>query len=170
METEFILSFSPRQLTQYCEQLAQRSIDIRHNHQSLLDLKTFIEQFSDEASSLLSQSSFHNILESLSNQVELQNIKDLTQALQQCDLTRLVFLHRAVNRKTFYHILEKTIALLTDDEIRLVMVWTSNWMAESTNLLEQHSHDITHPAFDKAGIVKADYEAMAAIDMVLNGE
>ena len=161
-------------LKDFCDKLLRRSRDISKTHDALITLESFIAVFGRPSHGTveynLIESTIKKITESSRQQLLTQCTKDLIMALKECDIKSLTHIHTPLSRNGFYQILQTAIQQLSDDEIRLIMVWSKNWVTEATQLAEEASGYPDAMDFKKANISIDEYQAMSDIDRVLNSE
>ena len=168
------ISISPDQLTGFCENLLSGSSDITKTHEALLTLASFISEFSQPAQGARQFEQIEATLKSFtesSRQLVLEQYTiDLIAALKQCDAKALARVHTALSHTDFYQILQPAIRQLSDDDIRLVMIWSANWMKEAKQLGENISGSTDAIDFNLTAIRVEEFQAISDIDRVLNGQ
>lgn len=166
------LSINSSDLESFCNKLLADSRNIAKTHDALMTLSSFISAFGRPAqgtdSYLLIESTIKSITEKSHQQLLEKCRADLLLALKQCNIVGLTVVHTSVSRNGFYQIFQTVISELTDDDIRLLMVWSANWVKEAKQLLEAAGGFSDAMAFNKAGISKEQFDAMTDIDRVLN--
>ena len=160
------------ELEVFCKALLKRSRDITRTHDALITLESFIAVFGRPSHGTkeyqLIESTIKSITETSRQQLLEKNTRDLINALKQCNVIALAGVHTPLSRNGFYQILQTAIAELADDDIRLVMVWSANWIKQATQLAEEASGYPDAMDFKKAGISIEEFQAMSDIDRVLN--
>jgi len=166
------LSISSTDLDIFCNQLLKRSRDITKTHDALVTLESFISIFSQDSHATneyqLIESTIKKITEKSRNLLLEKNTQDLVKSLQQCNVASLTNIHTPLSRNGFYQILQIAISKLTDDDIRLLMIWSENWVKEAKQLAEDASGYPDAMDFKKAGISIEEFHAMNDINRVLN--
>ncbi len=160
------------ELDNFCEKLIKRSRNINKTHDALVTLESFISLYAEQSKADDEYIQIESLLKRItdhSRQLLLQkNTEDLVRALQSCDINRLTEIHCPLSRNGFYQILQVAISDLSDDEIRLAMVWSSNWVKEARMLAQKASGYPDSFDFKQAGIDIEEYHAVCDIDRVLN--
>jgi len=166
------LTIDASNLKSFCNKLLTRSQDIAKTHEALLTLESFISVFGKPAEDTevyaLIESTIKSITEMSQQQLLEKNTDDLRTALRQCNIIALASVHLDLSRNGFYQILPDVIAGLSDDDIRLLMAWSDNWMKEARQLLEDCSGFPEVMDFAKAEISSEQFHAMDDLDRVLN--
>ena len=161
-------------LKDFCNKLLKRSRDITKTHDALVTLESFIAVFGRPSHGTveyeLIEATIKAITETSRQQLLKQYTKDLITALQQCDIQSLTHIHTPLSRNGFYQILQTAIQQLSDDEIRLVMLWSKNWVSEASQLAEEASGYPDAMDFKKANISIEEFQAMSDINRVLNAD
>ncbi len=160
------------ELEKFCQQLLDRSRDISRTHDTLVTLEAFISVFSRESHGSGEYQQIEASLKAITEKSRQALLKkcarDLYNALTHCNATALAAVHAPLSRNGFYDILKGVIADLSDDEIRIIMVWSANWVKEARALAEEASGYPDAYDFNQAGISIEEYQAMSDIDRVLN--
>ena len=166
------ISISAGDLQNFCNKLLKRSRDITKTHDALVTLESFISIFGQASHGTkeyqLIESTIKAITETSRELLLEKNTQDLIKSLKQCNITSLANIHTPLSRNGFYQILQTAISELTDDDIRLVMIWSGNWVKEAKQLAEEASGYPDALDFKKAGISIEEFQAMSDIDRVLN--
>jgi len=166
------LSVSSADLESFCQKLLKRSRDITKTHDALVTLESFISIFGQASHGTKEYELIETTIKAITeNSRELlleKNTQDLIKSLKQCNITSLANIHTPLSRNGFYQILQTAISDLTDDDIRLVMIWSGNWVKEARQLAEEASGYPDAMDFKKAGISIEEFQAMSDIDRVLN--
>jgi len=166
------INISVSELENFCQQILSRSRDISKTHEALITLESFICIFGRPLHGTkeyeIIESTIKKITESSRQLLLEKNTLDLIEALKQCNAKSLANIHTPLSRNGFYQILQTAIQTLTDDDIRLVMLWSANWMQEATELAQQASDYPDAMDFKKADISFEEYQAISDIDRVLN--
>ena len=166
------ISISSTDLESFCNKLLKRSRDITKTHDALVTLESFISIFGQASHGTneyqLIDSTIEKITEKSRNLLLEKNTQDLITSLKQCNVASLTNIHTPLSRNGFYQILQIAISKLTDDDIRLVMIWSGNWVKEARQLAEEASGYPDAMDFKKAGISIEEFHAMSDIDRVLN--
>ena len=166
------ISISSTDLESFCNKLLKRSRDITKTHDALVTLESFISIFGQASHGTneyqLIDSTIKKITEKSRNLLLEKNTRDLITSLKQCNVASLTNIHTPLSRNGFYQILQIAISKLTDDDIRLVMIWSENWVKEARQLAEEASGYPDAMDFKKAGISIEEFHAMSDIDRVLN--
>lgn len=159
-------------LQSFCNKLLKRSRDITKTHDALITLESFIAVFAQASHGTkeyaLIESTIKKITEKSRELVLEKNTKDLINALKQCNVSTLANIHTPLSRNGFYKILQTAITQLTDDDIRLIMIWSENWVKEAKQLAEEASGYPDAMDFKTAGISIEEFQAMSDINRVLN--
>lgn len=160
------------ELESFCNKLLKRSRDISKTHDALITLESFISIFGKSAHGTpeyeLIESAIKSITETSRQQLLDKFTDDLIAALQQCNVIALTAVHTPLSRNGFYQILKSAIAEISDDDIGLLMIWSSNWVKEAKKIACEASGFPDAMDFVKAGISINEYQAMSDIDRVLN--
>ena len=166
------ISFNANQLTGFCEKLVSRSCNLTKTHDTLLTLESFISVFGRPAHNTSQfahiQAAIKSIIESSRQLLLEQYTVDLLVALQQCNAKALAGVHTPLSRNEFYQILKTAISQLNDDDIRLVMIWSANWIQEAKRLSEEIGGNTDAMNFNQADISSEEFQAISDIDRVLN--
>lgn len=166
------ISISSSDLENFCNKLLKRSRDITKTHDALVTLESFISIFGQASHGTkeyqLIESTIKSITEKSRELLLEKNTLDLIKSLQQCNVSSLSTIHTPLSRNGFYQILQTAISKLTDDEIRLLMIWSANWVKEARQLAEEASGYPDAMDFKKADISVEEFHAMSDIDRVLN--
>ncbi|MCP4996862.1 MAG: hypothetical protein GY934_24265 [Gammaproteobacteria bacterium] len=161
-----------QELEKFCEKLLERSQDIAKTHDALITLESFISIFGRPSHGTneyqLIESTIKAITETSRQKLLEKNTRDLITVLRQCNVLALAGVHTPLSRNGFYQILQTAITQLSDDDIRLIMVWSGNWVKEAKQLAEEASGFPDALDFKKAGIRVEEFQAMSDIDRVLN--
>ncbi len=168
------LSITPDELERFCQKLLGRSRDITKTHDALVTLESFIAMFGRDSQGTAARQSIDQSLQKITEQsrqgVLEKSTQELEQAIRHCNVQAVANVHTPLSRNGFYEILKLVIADLCDDEIRLLMVWSGNWVKEARQIAQQASEYPDAPDFKKAGIRLEEFQAMSDIDRVLNPE
>ncbi|MCW9012973.1 MAG: hypothetical protein OQL06_04255 [Gammaproteobacteria bacterium] len=160
------------ELEKFCQKLLKRSRDITKTHDALITLESFIAIFGQASHGTREYQAIESTIKAITEisrqQLLEKNTRDLIRALKQCNVVALAAVHTPLSRNGFYQILQTAIAELSDDDIRLVMVWSANWLKEARQLAEEASGYPDAMDFKKAGISIEEFHAMSDIDRVLN--
>ena len=166
------ISIQADELEKFCQKLLRRSRDINKTHDSLVTLESFISIFgrachgSEEYR--LIEDTLKKITETSRQALLEKNTQDLIKALKQCNTTLLTSIHAPLSRNGFYQILQDAIRQLEDEDIRLLMLWSANWLREARQLAKEASGYPDAMDFIKAGIRIEEFQAISDIDRVLN--
>jgi hypothetical protein len=168
------ITINSSELDGFCQKILKRSRDINKTHDALITLESFISLFGRSSHGTeeynLIESTIKSVTEISRLQLLEKNTHDLISALKQCNVVVLAAIHTPLSRNGFYQILQTAIAELSDDDIRLLMIWSSNWIKEATQLAGQASGYPDALNFKEAGISIEEYQAMSDIDRVLNSK
>jgi len=166
------LKIDAESLEEFCQKILKRSRDINKTHDALITLESFISVFGRPAHGTkeyqLIESTIKNITEYSRQELLKKNTLDLIDALKQCNAKSLAAIHTPLSRNGFYQILQSAIEKLQDDDIRLVMLWSANWIKEATELAQKASGYPDAMDFKKAEISIEEFQALSDIDRVLN--
>lgn len=170
--TSITLSIDTSRLESFCSKLLERSRDITKTHDSLITLESFISVFGRESLGSKEFQEIESTIKSITDKSRQQLLNEYTRrlisALKNCDAKSLTLIHTPLSRNGFYEILKTAISELSDDEIRLVMVWSENWLKEAKELAEEASGYPDSMDLKKAEISIEEFQAMSDIDRVLN--
>ena len=170
--TSITINISCSDLENFCQKLIKRSRDITKTHDALITLESFISLFGSASHGTkeyqLIESTIKAITETTRQAVLEKNTHELIKALKQCNANALANIHTPLSRNGFYQILQVSIAELSDDDIRLAMIWSENWLKEAKQLAEQASGYPDALDFKKADISIKEFQAISDIDRVLN--
>ena len=171
-KSEITLSLNAEKLEEFCQKLLKRSRDITKTHDALVTLESFITLFSRSSHGTkeyqIIEDTISKITEYSRQELLKKSTTDLINALKLCDAKSITSIHTPLSRNGFYQILQTSIENLSDDDIRLVMIWSDNWVKEATEMAEQASDYPDAPDFNKAGISIESFQAISDIDRVLN--
>lgn len=160
------------ELDKFCQKLLKRSRDITKTHDALITLESFLSVFGRPSHGTkeyeVIESTIKSITESSRQTLLAKYTEDLISALKQCDMNKLAGVHTPLSRNGFYQILQTAIENLSDDEIRLAMVWSANWVKEAKQMAEEASGYPDAMDFKKAEISIEEFHAASDIDRVLN--
>ncbi|VAW70664.1 hypothetical protein MNBD_GAMMA09-2860 [hydrothermal vent metagenome] len=166
------ITISSAELKKFCRDFLKRSTDINKAHHTLVTLETFISVFGQSAHGTPEYQEIATTIKTINEQSRQalleKNTLDLIRALSQCNVIALTAIHTPLSRNGFYQILQTAISQLTDDDIRLIMIWSANWVKEARQLADNASEYPDAPDFIKAGISIEEYQSMSDIDRVLN--
>ncbi len=166
------ITIGSAELKKFCQNFLNRSQDINKAHHTLVALETFISVFGKSAHGTPEYQAIASSIKEMTDQsrhVLLEkNTHDLIKALSQCNVIALSAIHTPLSRNGFYQILQTAIRQLSDDDIRLIMIWSENWVKEAKQRAENASEYPDAPDFLKAGISIEEYQSMIDIDRVLN--
>jgi len=166
------ISIDASELESFCNKILKRSRNITKTHDALITLESFIAVFGRASHGTkeyqLIESTIKAITEKSRELLLEKNTHDLIRSLKQCNVTALANIHTPLSRNGFYQILQTAIGELTDDDIRLLMLWSENWVKEARQLAEEASGYPDARDFIKAGINIEEFQAMSDIDRVLN--
>jgi len=166
------LNINSTELEDFCQKLLNHSTDISKTHDALIALESFISVFGRASHGtkeyLLIEQTLNSITESSRQALLEKNTVDLIKILKQCNASALANIHTPLSRNGFYQILQLAIGELSDDDIRLLMIWSANWLKEARQLAQETSDYPDAPDFKKAGISKKEFQAISDIDRVLN--
>jgi len=170
--TSIHISIDASKLEEFCNALLKRSRDITKTHDALITLESFIAVFGRPSHGTkeyqLIENTIKSITENSRQKLLEKNTRDLIDALKQCNAPLLASIHTPLSRNGFYQILQAAIETLTDDDIRLIMLWSDNWVKEATELAQNASEYPDAMDFKKAEISFEQFQAMSDIDRVLN--
>jgi len=166
------ININAEDLEEFCQKILQRSRDINKTHDALITLESFISVFArashgtNEYKTI--ESTIHKITDFSRQELLKKNTIDLIDALKSCNAKLLASIHTPLSRNGFYQILQSALQSINDDDIRLVMLWSANWIKEATELAQQASDYPDAPDFNKAEISIEEFQAITDIDRVLN--
>ena len=166
------ISIDADELENFCQAILKRSRDITKTHDALITLESFISVFGRPSHGTkeyqLIEATIKKITESSRQVLLKKNTLDLIDALKLCNARELASIHTPLSRNGFYQILQIAIEKLSDDDIRLVMLWSANWIKEATEMAQQASGYPDAMDFKKAEISIEEFQAISDIDRVLN--
>ena len=166
------ISISSADLQSFCNKLLKRSRDITKTHDALVTLESFISIFGQACHGTKEYALIESTIQAITEKSRVllleKNTLELIKSLKQCNVSSLANIHTPLSRNGFYEILQTAIADLTDDDIRLVMIWSENWVKEARQLAEEASGYPDAMDFKTAGISINEFHAMSDIDRVLN--
>jgi len=166
------ININSSDLEDFCQKLLKRSRDITKTHDALITLESFISLFGKASHGTneyqVIESTIKTITENSRKAVLEKNTLELIKALKQCNADALAKIHTPLSRNGFYQILQVAIGELSDDDIRLAMIWSDNWLKEAKQLAEEASGYPDAMDFKKANISIEEFQAMSDIDRVLN--
>lgn len=168
------IKISTTELDDFCQKILQRSRDITKTHDALITLESFIAIFGRPAHGTkeyqMIESTIKRITEFSRQEMLKQNTLHLIEALKSCNAKLLASIHTPLSRNGFYQILQTAIEKLSDDDIRLTMLWSANWVKEARELAQQASGYPDALDFKKAEISIEEFQAISDIDRVLNSQ
>ncbi len=168
------IRISADELQGFCQKLLKRSRDISKTHDALMTLESFISIFGHPSQGTeeyqIIENTIHKITEYSREKLLKKYTLDLIAALKQCNASAIAAIHTPLPRNDFYQILQTAIEALSDDDIRLVMIWSANWIEEATRLAQEASDDSDDMDFNKADIPIEEFQAISDISRVLNPE
>ncbi|MCW8933975.1 MAG: hypothetical protein OQK98_04565 [Gammaproteobacteria bacterium] len=171
-KTSINITLDADKLKDFCQQLLKRSRDISKTHDALITLETFISVFARPAHGTVEykiiEDTINEITEISRQQLLKKSTTDLISALRLCDAKSITSIHTPLSRNGFYQILQTSIEKLSDDDIRLVMLWSDNWVKEAAEMAEEASAYPDSMNFNNAGITIEEFQAISDIDRVLN--
>jgi len=166
------IAIDSSELDKFCHKLLDRSHDIAKTHDALVTLETFISLFARPAHGTTEYNEIESVLHVVTDESRKKllekNTIELIAGLRQCDVVRIASIHTPLSRNGFYEILKVAIGKLSDDEIRLLMAWTQNWVKEVTSLAQEASGYPDAMDFNKSGLSIEEFQAMSDIDRVIN--
>ena len=166
------ITINSEDLESFCQKILKRSRDITKTHDALITLESFISVFGHSSHGTkeyqLIEDTIKNITEFSRQKLLEKNTIDLIEALKLCNAKSLALIHTPLSRNGFYQILQVAIEKLTDDDIRLVMLWSDNWVKEASELAQKASGYPDAMDFIKADISIEEFQAISDIDRVLN--
>jgi len=166
------ISIDADDLESFCQALLKRSRDTTKTHDALITLESFISVFARPCHGTkeyqLIEATIKKITEFSRQELLKQNSLDLVEALKLCNAGTIASIHTPLSRNGFYQILQTAIEKLTDDDIRLVMLWSANWIKEATEMAQKASGYPDAMDFKKAEISIEEFQAINDIDRVLN--
>ena len=169
-----LLTINSDELESFCSKILSRSRDITKTHDALITLESFISIFGKSNHGTnnykIIESTIKDITEQSRQQLLQENTSKLVLALQNCDTKSLANIHTPLSRNGFYQILQTAISRLSDDEIRIIMIWTENWLKEAKQLAEEASGFPDAMDLNKAEISFEEFQAISDIDRVVNYE
>ncbi|MDH5393396.1 MAG: hypothetical protein OEY11_09445 [Gammaproteobacteria bacterium] len=155
-----LVTIKAEQLERFCQQLMADSRDVVSAHAALSGLERFISVHRQHDAGSAEYTSVVSCLRSaiaLSQQQVLdKNTADLLVAFRQCNILALTAVHAMNSENDFLQSLTNVIAQLSDDEIRLVMLWSENWMKEARQLA------------DTSELNKQQLNSMSVVDRLFN--
>jgi len=168
------INISATELEKFCNKLIKRSRDIAKTHDALVTLESFITLYSQTSHGSKEYQQLESVIKSITDisreKLLNKNTDDLVAALKQCNVMLLAAIHTPLSRNGFYQILRVAITRLSDDDIRLIMYWSANWVKEAKEMAEQASGFPDAMDFRAAGISIEEFQAMSDIDRVLNAQ
>jgi len=166
------ISIDADDLENFCQAILKRSRDITKTHDALITLESFISVFGRPSHGTneyqLIESTIKTITEFSRQELLKKNTLDLIDALKLCNAKEIASIHTPLSRNGFYQILQTVVEKLTDDDIRLIMLWSANWIKEATEMAQKASGYPDAMDFKKAGISIEEFQAISDIDRVLN--
>jgi hypothetical protein len=166
------MTIDATELENFCKKILNRSRDITKTHDALITLESFISIFGRSCHGTkeyqLIENTINKITENSRQLLLEKNTLDLIESLKQCNAKTLAFIHTPLSRNGFYQILQIAIEKLTDDDLRLVMIWSANWLKEATEMAQKASGYPDAMDFKKAQISFEEFQAITDIDRVLN--
>jgi len=170
--TSINITVDADKLNDFCQKLLERSRDISKTHDALITLETFISVFGRPSHGTAEYKTIEDTINKItefSRQALLKkSTSELIDALKLCDAKSITSIHTPLSRNGFYTILQTSIENLSDDDIRLLMLWSGNWVKEATEMAEEASGFPDSMNFKKAGISIEEFHAISDIDRVLN--
>lgn len=166
------IKVSADDLQDFCQKILKRSRDISKTHDALITLESFIAVFGRPSHGTneyqIIESTIKEITETSRQELLKKSTVDLIEALKLCNAKALAMIHTPLSRNGFYQILQTAIEALSDDDIRLVMLWSANWLKEASELAQKASGYPDAMDFRKAEISFEEFQAITDIDRVLN--
>ena len=166
------ISINAEDLENFCQKILKRSRDITKTHDALITLESFISVFGRSSHGTkeykIIENTIKNITDFSRQKLLEKNTTNLIEALKLCNAKSLASIHTPLSRNGFYQILQSAIEKLTDDDIRLVMLWSGNWVKEASELAQKASGYPDAMDFKKADISIEEFQAISDIDRVLN--
>lgn len=166
------IKISTTELQDFCNLILKRSRDITKTHDALITLESFISIFARPAHGTVEyaaiEASIKEITEASRKRLLEKYTQELINSLKRCNISGLTLVHTPLSRNGFYQILQQAIQQLSDDDIRLVMLWSENWLNEAKERGQKASGYPDAMNFKKAGISIEEFQAMSDIDRVLN--
>ncbi len=174
--TPFNITISASELQKFYQDQLNQSHDIHKTHHALITLSSFISTFgaifgptTQDAEAYQEIVSAIKAVTDQSQQMLLQkNAEELALALRQCNIGTLTAVHTSLRRHNFYSVLQTAITELSDDDIRLVMIWSDNWIKEAKEMAAEASETPDTMDFFRADIKIEEFHAISDIDRVLN--
>ena len=170
--TPFNITISASELQNFYQDQLNQSQDIHKTHHALITLSSFISTFGLAAQDIESYQEIVSAIKAVidkSQQMLLEkSTEELVTALRQCNIAALTAVHTSLRGHDFYTVLEAAITELSDDDIRLVMIWSDNWVKEAKEMATEASETPDTMDFSSADIKVEEYHAISNIDRVFN--
>jgi len=156
MKNELTITIKVSEFDDFYEQMCSES---RTHLQSYLALNVLKELLLITDSETGSEGRINTLISEQRAQLIDSNVPYLLTALKQCNSAFIAVIHNLLERNDFYQVLQTVLPQLSDDDIRLLMVWSANWVKEAAQLLKE----------DQV-LDQQEYLAMKDIDKVLNSQ
>jgi len=170
--TRFNISISTSELQKFYQDQLDQSRDIHKTHHALITLSAFISTFGLAAQDAESYQEIVSTITSVtdkSRQMQRQkSAEELVVALRQCNTGALTAVHTSLRGHDFYSVLQTAITELSDDDIRLVMIWSDNWVKEAKEMATEASENPDIMNFSRADIKTEEFQAISDIDRIFN--
>lgn len=97
-----------------------------------------------------------------------ENADDLTDAIQQHNLQKIVHIHAALSRNGFWQAVQQAISQFKQDDLIVSATWAKEWCNEAMTRAQAASGYPDALDFSKAGITPTEYVAMTEIHHYFN--
>ena len=154
MKNELTLNLKASEFEDFCEQICSQP---EAYLQSYLYLNAIKELLLIAGSDTDSNQYIDRLMAEKRAQLIDSNVSYLVTALKQCNSAFIAVIHNLLERNDFYQVLQAALPELSDDDIRLLMVWSANWIKEAAQLQKENQQ-----------LDPQEYRAMLDIDKVLN--
>jgi len=154
MKNEQTLNIKVSEFDDVCDQICSQSRTPLQSYLSLNAIKELLLMADPETAP---EHRINALISEKRTQLIDSNVPYLLTALKQCNSAFIAVIHNLLERNDFYQVLQTILPELSDDDIRLLMVWAANWVKEATQLLKEGQQ-----------LDQQEYLAMRDLDKVLN--
>ncbi|MDH5517461.1 MAG: hypothetical protein OEY36_06540 [Gammaproteobacteria bacterium] len=133
-----MLAISHDQTVDFCQRLMAESEDVFATAAAMSALELFITEYAEQADNADELKRILSVItvtkESCHQQMQEKYRQDMLAAIRQCNIVGLTASFAVQPREGFLQLLQQLIAELSDDDIRLLMLWSENWIKEAGQL------------------------------------
>ncbi len=169
-----LLHFTAEQVEGFCRHLASHAPGSEQHLAALTALQTFIASGADAGEQV--RPVYHAVRQTVERHLEQaravlmqQNVRHLTHALEQRNVSAVAALYRPLSRSGFWEALTCAAEAFDDTTLSVLAHWSRQWVEEAKRRGEQASGFPDAIDFHKAGIDVAEYTAMSDVQRFTAG-